>query len=170
MIQRVDECGDVSVLWIDRKGVSYPVLVDTEDVERILAFPYSWRIVRVNARKCYVAAGAGGRNASNVYLHRFLLAATGKTDVDHRHADTLDNRKHKLREMSHQENMCNRQGPNRTSRNSGSGVRGVYWSTQRNKWLARITSLGKEHYLGLFLDKSDAATAVRTFTEQAAAA
>lgn len=162
-IQRIDECGDVSVLWIDRKGVSYPVLVDTEDVERILSFPGSWCISPQN----YVVADTRGvgRLRVKVLMHRFLLDAVGSLVVDHRYRDTLDNRKHRLRQLTNQQNMLNRRGP---ASQSTSGVRGVTWDKRSGRWKAQIQICGKCHHLGYFSDKFEAASAARTAQEQAA--
>jgi len=43
--------------------------------------------------------------------------------------------------------------------NNTSGVAGVCWNKERNKWGARITVDGERIYLGLFSDLADAATA-----------
>lgn len=169
-IQRIDRCGEVTVLWIYHRGVSSPVLVDTEDVPRILSFPGAWHIAhQPHCRKYYVRSLKRGsvRGAPVTLLHRFVLGACAGLDVDHRHGDGLDNRKQNLREVTTQQNGMNRQGPNR---NSTSGIRGVNWHRHKQKWVARTMVGGKSHHLGYFTDKTEAADAARAAQEQAAAA
>lgn len=165
-IERIDECGEVSVLWIPGKGISYPVLVDTEDVERILAFPGSWHLNYGKIRNYVRAASCRGVNPQ-VYVHlsRFVLRASGVLDVGHRNEDGLDNRKQNLCELTNQMVALKRLRPNR---NSQSGIRGVTWAKDKQKWRAQIQIGGKHHGLGHFTDRLEAAAAFRAAQEKAA--
>jgi hypothetical protein len=100
-----------------------------------------------------------GRQMS-VLLHRQILKPTAMMEVDHRNGDGLDNRKSNLRLATHAENSRNR----RLQCNNTSGVRGVHWSTRKQKWRARIKVDNRYIELGCFEDLTEAA-AVR---EQAA--
>lgn len=77
--------------------------------------------------------------------------------VDHINHDRLDNRIDNLRLVSNQENHKNR---SKSPRNT-SGVTGVYWHKQKNKWHAKIKSNGKNKHIGYFTNKADAIAARR---------
>lgn len=75
--------------------------------------------------------------------------------VDHISGDRLENRPLNLRDVSHLENHRNKS----ISCVNTSGVIGVYWSKQHDKWRASIKVDGKKHHLGLFQSIADAADA-----------
>ena len=72
--------------------------------------------------------------------------------VDHKdrvkHHNWWDN----LRETSAQCNARN----SRTSKNSKSGIKGVYWAIANKKWVAQITLNRKCYSLGYYVSKEDA--------------
>ena len=75
--------------------------------------------------------------------------------VDHINNDFNDYRKSNLR-------ICNNSENNRNiglQKNNTSGITGVDWDKQHNKWRARLTIYGKEKQLGLFIKKEDAMAA-----------
>ena len=78
-------------------------------------------------------------------------------DIDHVNHDREDNRLCNLRAVTRAENRKNAS----LSRNNTSGVCGVYWSTDRRKWGAYITSGGLQHNLGHFASFEDAVAARR---------
>lgn len=82
-------------------------------------------------------------------------------NYDHIDRNPLNNRKYNLRQCTWNENMYNR---GRRSDNT-SGVTGVCFDKQTNKWMVSITSNGKRKYLGRFDDKDDAIKA-RLLAEQ----
>ncbi|MBI5119293.1 HNH endonuclease [Candidatus Poribacteria bacterium] len=82
-------------------------------------------------------------------LHQVILGCRG---VDHIDGDKLNNRKANLRPCNQTQNLANA----RVGRNT-SGLRGV--SRQKNAWVAQISASGKNHYLGRFRDKNQAALA-----------
>ena len=62
-----------------------------------------------------------------------------------------------LRETTHKQNQENRSGARRTSK---SGIRGVYWDSQRNKWGTCITHNNKRISVGRFESLDGAEKAV----------
>jgi len=77
--------------------------------------------------------------------------------IDHRcGTPACVNPKH-LRACTQKQNMENRRGPSRINR---SGVRGVYWHSNTEKWLASVTHNGKTHFAGLFETVAEAEDAV----------
>ena len=73
------------------------------------------------------------------------------TELDHINRDTSDNRIENLRQVTRTENNYNR----RQYHTNSSGVTGVCWSKQKEKWFARI---GSKH-LGSYSDFNDAVAA-----------
>lgn len=75
--------------------------------------------------------------------------------VDHINRNRADNRKQNLRCCDRSENMRNRS----LQRTNTSGVAGVYFDKERNKWTASITFNCKRIYIGRFCEKEDAVRA-----------
>ena len=67
--------------------------------------------------------------------------------VDHIDGNTLNNQRSNLRTCTQGENMRNQKI---SSRNT-SGIKGVSWSKNRERWLACIKGNGKQIYLGHFI-------------------
>lgn len=80
--------------------------------------------------------------------------------LDHINRVPGDNRLCNLREITQSENMHN------ANRKSESGVPGVRWRGERNRWVAQIRIGYRNHVIGSFLSKSDA-VAARKKAEQA---
>lgn len=89
-------------------------------------------------------------------LHRFLMNAPKGSHVDHINGDKLDNRRENLRVVTPSRNQVNRKSLNKNNR---SGVRGVDRSF--GKWRAQITVNRKNHYLGMYPTKEEAASVRR---------
>lgn len=91
--------------------------------------------------------------------HRVALAmVTGEWpegEVDHINGERDDNRLSNLRIVSRGGNLKNK----RRYRVNRSGVAGVYWHGQHQKWCASICSDGKRRHLGLFRTVAEAAKA-----------
>jgi len=75
--------------------------------------------------------------------------------IDHKNRNKLDNRKSNLRLCNKSQNAIN----SKIRVDNTSGVRGVYWNNQKNKWQAQIGINGKVINLGRFKNKKDAAKA-----------
>jgi hypothetical protein len=75
--------------------------------------------------------------------------------IDHINHNRSDNRIINLRETTQAENLKNQ---SKRSDNT-SGITGVYWRKDRDKWKAAITVNQKQKHLGNFLDFNDAVEA-----------
>ena len=101
-----------------------------------------------------------------LYLHRIcwfiVYNELAPNLVDHINRNRSDNRISNLRLANHCENQRN------TSklRNNTSGVTGVSWDKDRNKWRANCGFNGKSHYLGLYSDIIEAEKVVRKFRSE----
>ena len=84
----------------------------------------------------------------DIKLHWIIV---GKR-FDHIDLNPLNNRRNNLRPATYRENSQN--GPLR--KNNTSGVTGVSWDINKNKWCVHIQIDGKKTYLGSFIEKDDA--------------
>lgn len=86
------------------------------------------------------------------------LIMTGKfpeKGIDHKNRAPYDNRWENLREANQSQNMAN----SAASKRSKSGVKGVFWDKERNKWATYITLNYKTRLIGRFdtIEKAKAA-------------
>jgi len=106
--------------------------------------------------KGYREVGISGRNYK---AHRLAWAIhCGQWpagEIDHEDGCPANNRIRNLREVAHAENGRNQKAPSTNK----SGRIGVCWHARRQKWQAHIWAGGRQTYLGLFEDFSDACAA-----------
>ena len=96
-----------------------------------------------------------------IKMHRLIMNCPDDLEVDHiRHNDDgscagFDNRKINLRLTTHQENMMNKT----KYKSNTSGIRGVCWKKDANKWCVRIQKNGIRIHVGYFntLEEADKA-------------
>jgi len=137
-------------------------LVDDDDFYELNKFKWYAHWITSGRGRFYAIRNstADQRGMSKkVLMHRQIMATGHGLEVDHINHDGLDNRKINLRNVTHSQNLMNRDG---LCKNSTSGVRGVRWhkmSYCRGGWTAEITVGGIKHYLGRFGRKQDAAAA-----------
>ena len=117
---------------------------DLEDYDLIKDYCWSLRKGYVSARNINVNGG--------VNMHRLIMNAKDNEDVDHIFHNITDNRKSKLRLVSDSQNQMNRIIPS----NNTSGVKGVAWDKEYEKWVAYITVDKKSMKLGRFNKFEDA--------------
>lgn len=136
-------------------------VIDASDADRV--GNVNWR---ANATKntSYavreVSLPNGGR--ASVFLHRLITNAESGMVVDHIDGNGLNNKSSNLRVVTHRENIHNTAPP----RNNTSGVKGVSFDKQRNKWFAKIMIRGKQIALGRYDKKEDAIAAYNTAFEK----
>lgn len=89
-------------------------------------------------------------------LHRLAwLYMTGEhptAQVDHINGNRSDNRWGNLRLATNQQNQANAKKP----KNNTSGYKGVYWSKQHRKWVAKLNFGKQQIYLGFYKNPKDA--------------
>jgi hypothetical protein len=152
----------------------HTIIIDTEDFDQVKEhtwglsagahhnYPYAaasilhpdggWRIRPVD--------GCRERRRSHLFLHHLIVGKPQEGMViDHQEPKGLetglDNRKDNLREVDYSQNGQN----SRSSRNSTSKYKGVYWQKANGKWAAKIGYKGKNIYLGSFTCEHEAARA-----------
>jgi len=87
-------------------------------------------------------------------MHRAIMEACRRQEIDHVNGNGLDNRRCNLRFCTRTENQRNR-----WSTSGSSQYKGVGWHAQVCKWQAQIQIDGKVRYLGVFLNEEEAACA-----------
>ena len=124
-------------------------LIDIEDVEKCKK--YYWYL----NDQGYVLAYLRGSHASEIKyirLHRYIMGIDDEREVDHKFGDPLDNRKINLR-------VCNLKENKRNKRAISGNYPGVYYSTTKNKWIARIWMDNNAICLGSFNTEQEATEA-----------
>ena len=87
--------------------------------------------------------------------HRLIWTyhkGTTPQQIDHINGNTFDNRIENLRECTTFENQQNR----KQNKLNTSGIKGVSWCKQKEKWRARIIADGREFHIGFFESKEKA--------------
>lgn len=73
---------------------------------------------------------------------------TNPNYIDHINGETFDNRIENLRDCNLNQNLFNK----KKNKNNSSGIKGISWSKQKNRWRARILFERKEIHIGYFSD------------------
>lgn len=128
------------------------IKVDDDDFD--LLNNYTWRV----SPQGYAITTVGKVNARrDIRMHRLVNQTPNGKLTDHKNHDKLDNQKSNLRTCSASQNSANR----KAQRGSKSGLKGVSWVKNCNKWEARITANKQSIRLGMFIHPEDAAKAYK---------
>jgi hypothetical protein len=149
--------GDYTEISLIRgNGEVSKTLIDTEDLEKVRGYGFTWHYFIGNheASSPYAVGNkvdwdTGQRKSKRIYLHRVIMDCPYDRVVDHINHDTLDNRKSNLRIVSASENQQNRKGARKGSK---SGARGVSWDETNKDWIVNV----KGEYILRTKDKSEA--------------
>ena len=101
------------------------------------------------------------KNSKQEYLHRFVLNVNNKY-VDHINGNKLDNRIQNLRVCTNAQNCQNKVS---LPKNNKSGILGVRYREDRQKWYVEIQYNGIKKHIGVFNTK-DAAINARIEAEK----
>lgn len=147
--------GEVTEISVLNGGQEDKVLIDTEDLEKVMISDNTWFVVRSPSGNAYAGYRKTKKKKSveGGLMHRVLTDAGRGTIVDHINNNGLDNRKINLRFVSKKENGQNR---TKAQSNSKSGVLGVNWNKHHGKWEAGIRIDGKRINLGYFSSLDEA--------------
>ena len=123
-------------------------IVDQEDFDRIGHLRWCKHPVDDYAMRTYVIDG----EYITRKLHRVLLDAPARFEVDHINGDRLDNRRSNLRLVTHEQNQHNRHKIRGSSQ-----YRGVSLNKRLGRWGAYVARKGAMTFLGLYDHEDDAA-------------
>ena len=87
-----------------------------------------------------------------IMMHILIMNPPKNKWIDHIKHRKFDNRKSQLRLVTYSQNAANR----RKQSNNTSGITGVYWNKNMQKWYAEIKFNKKRIFLGYFTDFEDA--------------
>ena len=110
-----------------------------------------YRVVRVKGRVF--------REHQIIY---FIIYGCRPEAIDHINGDRTDNRIENLRAANKSTNGMN----SKTRSNNTSGVKGVSWKAELNKWFAQLKANGKYVWSAYFNTLEEAATAIAAAREQ----
>lgn len=119
---------------------------DWEDFDKIK--DYCWREKIAKDGYHSVVADVPHKR-KNLPLHQLIVSYKL---CDHRNRNSFDNRKSNLRDATKNDNSRNKS----LQRNNTSGIIGVSFRQDLQKWRARIVVENKEIYIGTFIYKEDA--------------
>jgi hypothetical protein len=128
-------------------------LVDREDFDWLNQ--WKWSCVKGNKYAGRKQWQQGENKSKHIYMHRLIMGAKGKIQVDHINRNGLDNRKSNLRLATDTQNKHN----HKLIKTNKTGYHGVYWDKQMGKWGAGISINGKHQALGYFTDIKEGARA-----------
>lgn len=144
--------------------------IDIEDWDAIRPFP--WRAQRSGngktyaGRSCYLPEkhipGRQGDGNVTVLMHDFLMGRRPGFDVDHKNGDAMDNRRDNLRFGTRSQNCANQ----KIRSTNKSGFKGVNFSKEHQKWVARISVNFRRIHLGYFSTAEKAALAYNTAAQK----
>ena len=121
-------------------------IIDDDDFECVSQ--YKWTLQSGGYVRTFVGK-------SVLYLHRLVMGASGKLEIDHIDRNKLDCRKSNLRFATRTQNSANKD----CNKGNPIKVKGVRWDDTRNKYLARIGYDGITKNLGRYVNLIDAARA-----------
>lgn len=127
----------------DKRGYSPHVAIVDDDDAAAMAL-MTWHLARRGTQR-YAA------NAKGQYMHRLVMNAGPRQQIDHINRDGLDNRKENLRFVNHSQQLANT-GKHHTA---SSRFKGVSWAANVGKWEAKL----RPQVLGYFVDEIAAARA-----------
>lgn len=139
-------CDDYVTMEIKANtGENVKILIDEEDLP--LVFGEKWSFIE------YCKSNKVG------LLHRYILKEELKDNnnlvVDHINRNTLDNRKQNLRLATPSQNGFN----SKKKKSNTSGIIGVTWKKDKNKWKAYIMVKFKQIHIGYYDNFEDAVKA-----------
>jgi hypothetical protein len=105
MKNKCETSGKETAIFIEYKGQEITTLIDTEDLEKASQIKNTWKArYDANVKNYYVFCWQDHRCIS---LHRLIMDTPCELVVDHINHDTLNNKKHNLRNVTQYENCQN---------------------------------------------------------------
>lgn len=129
--------------------------VDDDNYEHLSRWKWQLGNRGYPMRACPNSSG----KVTTLTIHSVVMGKKDGFEIDHIDGDKTNNQRSNLRFATRGQNRAN----SRLGKNNKSGYRGV--RLKDKKWVAQITVLGKNIYLGRFEIKEDAALAYNSAAE-----
>lgn len=138
-------------------------LVDDIDFEYLS----QWKWCADRHRKCFRPLRKSPRvngKRETIYIYTVIAERMGidASRIDHKDQNPLNNQRKNLRAATHSQNLHNCGA----SKNSTTGVKGVWFHKARGKYVAEIRVEGKLYWLGRFDILAEAAVVVQKKREE----
>ena len=124
-------------------------LVDKEDYD--VLNQWNWFLTSSGGKE-YAARVLPRPVHKQILMHRQLLGVVGKTEIDHKNGNGLDNRKVNLRKVSSQQNKWN----SFKHKDNKTGFRGVVFAPHAKKFAVFVKTKNKR-FFGYFKTAEEAA-------------
>jgi len=142
---------------VNKKQERFTVLVDKEDLLRLIELDKSWYVAwQKNIKSYYITRNIYDPESKKrrvIYLHDWIYDFPTNKVVDHINHNPFDNRKENLRIANTFENLRNRQSKNS---NNTSGYRNISWRPKIKLWLVQLMGNDKKRIRKYFNNKNDA--------------
>jgi hypothetical protein len=129
-------------------------IIDDEDYEYLSQWKWSFDDLYA-VRGEYLGKLEGKYKYKKIYMHKVINQTPKGLETDHINHDKLDNRRCNLRSVTKSQNNRNRT----VYKKNISGVIGVNWYKQTQRYNAFITINGKRIHLGYYINFEDAVLA-----------
>lgn len=137
-----------------RNGDLHITVVDVDMLPKLFKLNVTWYpFYNKRNDSFYARASIKGKPT---FLHRYLLDAPSDMMVDHMNWDTLMNTMDNLRIVTNAQNMQNQQ----IRSDNSTGVRGVNFDNDKQKFRARVGINGKRIQVGYFKTLEEAEKAI----------
>ena len=151
----LDDYGEFYIY--NKKKEMFTVLVNKEDLERLILFDRRWNAAwREDSQSYYPMCSeyiSTHVHNKTHYLHRWIFDYPKNTVIDHINHNTLDNRRCNLRLTEQKKNLEHRNGKNK---NNKSGYRNVFWDSRKNKWTVHLCKDYHNIHVGDYDDLDEA--------------
>jgi hypothetical protein len=130
-------------------------IVDDEDFDKVSKLKWHVRESKQGCKTLYATSSRRNEGKVALRMHRLIIGAELRFQVDHIDGNGLNNQKSNLRICTHHQNQFNKSFSDKNK----SGFKGVSSHQNSEKFRARLKLNGREIHLGLFSDKMEAALA-----------
>lgn len=148
--------GDITAIFFNsRKYGILETLINTSKLEKVKNAS-RWYVSWDKRCQSYYVLGKVplvNGNMKMFPLHRWIIDAPKGTQVDHLNHNGLDNTDENIRVLSYSGNSQNK---NSANKNSKSGIRGVSWAKNTQKWRVSIKLDYKFMHIGYFSNLEEA--------------
>lgn len=138
-------------------------LIDSDDAERVGKYNWhAWYSRNTDSFYARTQVWSGPYEEVVIRLNVLIIGQSEGFIVDHKSGNTIDNRRANLRHATPSQNTIN----GAIRKDNTSGIKGVRWNKNLQKWVAEICINGKRIHLGCFDDSDSAREAYRQAAEK----